>query len=352
MRPVSIGIVWPFVFVPVLLFFPPCRICADGPAVPTPDTAPPAKTTDVETPSFPDADPEHKCSLWQNGTFGGDGPADTDANKPSPLWDNLSFFGGLDGSKEPEDLGVNAHFGFRAAVNAGFPLLEQEGLGVQAGTALNYSQNAVRVLKYVDRVTDDLQSFTTIGLFQRSPVGVNWGLVFDFRIDDYYQNMSFGQWRGQVGYDLGADNEVGLKAAVRAYGQSVTMPASFDLRPITQGDLFWKHIWENEIVTSFWVGLAEGHGRFDLAAHLLGAPADPPVHHPLVFGAEVFIPLTDQIAIFGEANFITPNDTGTVDATLGIAFYPGAGARRAPRSRFAPLLPLGNNSSFAVDLRQ
>ena len=59
--------------------------------------------------------------------------------------------------------------------------MEQYGLGAQAGTALNYSQNAVRVLKLVDGVTDDLQSFTTIGLFQRSPVGVNWGVVFDFR---------------------------------------------------------------------------------------------------------------------------------------------------------------------------
>ncbi len=82
------------------------------------------------------------------------------------------------------------------------------------------------------------------------------------------------------------------------------------------------------------------------------APGESAVRYPVVFGAELYVPLTDNIAIFGEANFITPNDTGTVDATLGIAFYPGAGARRAPRSRFAPLLPLGNNASFAVDLRQ
>ncbi len=200
--------------VSAFLLCPACRVGADSGAAPMPTT--PDKTTDVEAPSFPDSDPEHQSSLWRNGTFDCDCPADGDGPKKSPLWDNLSFFGGLDGSKEPEDLGISAHFGLRVAVNAGFPLLEQDGLGWQVGTALNYSQNAVGVLKLVDGVTNDLQSFTTLGVFQRSPSGVNWGLVFDFRNDDYYQNLSFGQWRGQVGYDLGADDEVGVKAMVRS----------------------------------------------------------------------------------------------------------------------------------------
>ena len=41
-----------------------------------------------------------------------------------------------------------------------------------------------------------------------------------------------------------------------------------------------------------------------------------------------------------------------MDATLGFALYPGAGAHRTAHSRFAPLLPTANNATFPVDLRQ
>jgi hypothetical protein len=44
-----------------------------------------------------------------------------------------------------------------------------------------------------------------------------------------------------------------------------------------------------------------------------------------------------------------PSTTGTVDAYLGFAFYPGAGSRGATDRRFAPLLPVASNPSFAVD---
>ena len=74
------------------------------------------------------------------------------------------------------------------------------------------------------------------------------------------------------------------------------------------------------------------------------------VNHPLVFGADFYVPLNDWVFLFGEANFITPNDSGTVTATLGVAITWG-GARNVARNRFAPLLPVANNPSFAVNLR-
>ena len=45
---------------------------------------------------------------------------------------------------------------------------------------------------------------------------------------------------------------------------------------------------------------------------------------------------TIGVAIFGEANFITPNDTGTVTATFGLAINLGGRAVEASRDRFAP----------------
>ena len=39
------------------------------------------------------------------------------------LWDNVSIFVGLEGSKQPQDFGINANFGGRFALNWGFPLV-------------------------------------------------------------------------------------------------------------------------------------------------------------------------------------------------------------------------------------
>jgi hypothetical protein len=85
---------------------------------------------------------------------------------------------------------------------------------------------------------------------------------------------------------------------------------------------------------------------------VLVAPGNTPVHHPLAFGADLYVPLSDWVALFGEASFITPNDTGTVTATLGFAFYPGGKAKGTAHSRFAPLFAPANNPTFAVDVRQ
>jgi hypothetical protein len=294
------------------------------------------------------ADPDPAVAIDWDSVFGGKPTEPVEASQGTGLLDNFSAFLGLDGSKGPEDLGINANFGFRGAVNWGYPIVESYGLGVQLGTAINYSSTAVRVLRSVTGTTDRTQSFTTVGLFQRSGHGVNWGVGYDFLFEDYYEDFHLGQWRGQVGYDIGANDEVGVWGALRDRGASATV-ADFDLqlRPITQGNLFWRHVWSNETVSRVWVGVAEEHGRF-----LLVAPGNTPVHHPVVFGADVYVPLTACLALFGEANFITPNDTGTVTATFGFAFYPGATAKTAGRSRFAPLLPLSNNPTFAVDLRQ
>jgi hypothetical protein len=262
--------------------------------------------------------------------------------------DNLSGYLGLDGAKSPEDLGINANFGFRGALNWGLPLLEQWGLGVQLGSSVNYEETAVRVLRGITGTRDHLQNFTTVGLFQRTDFGLRWGAVYDFLSERYYQGIDLAQWRGQVGYAVGANDEVGLWGTLRARVENGSAGTqSFILRPIDQFNLYWRHIWGSATVTSMWVGLADEHGRF-----VFVSPGEPPIHHPFVFGAEVQVPLNNYLALYGQANFITPNDTGTVTATFGFAFYPGGKAGLAARSRFAPFLPLANNPTFAVDLQQ
>jgi hypothetical protein len=287
---------------------------------------------------------------YPGGNYGPDGMGypSTGACGCQDLLDNLSVFTGLDGSKGPEDLGINADFGFRSSVAWAYPIMEEYGLGVQVGSAINYHRTALRMLPAITGTHDRVQSFTTFGVFQRTDLGINWGVVYDFLAEDYYQDFEFGQWRGQVGYNLTPEDEVGSWTTLKDFGDDGSAGGQrFKLRPIIQSNVFWRHIWANETVTRMWVGLAESHGRF-----VLVAPGDTSVHTPWVFGGDVFVPLNESWALFGEANFITPNDTGTVTATFGFAFYPGAKARCAGRSRFAPYLPVANNPTFAINLRQ
>lgn len=269
---------------------------------------------------------------------------------PQPVgwFDNLSAFGGLDGSKGPEDLGINANFGGRASVNWGFPIFEVAGVGGQLGTGINYSRTAVTVLETIDGTRERMQSFTTVGLFQRTERGLVWALAYDYLFEDYYARMNMGQWRGQCGWTMNDKNEMGMWGTVGNWGDKATVGGfGFHMEPITQGNMYMRHIWRSEAVTAFWVGLAEKHHRF-----VIVNPGAPATHFPFVFGANLYVPLNDHVALYGEANFITPNDTGTVTATLGFAFFPGGRAWSAARNRFAPVLPVANNPTFAVDLER
>lgn len=78
----------------------------------------------------------------------------------------------------------------------------------------------------------------------------------------------------------------------------------------------------------------------------------PPKIEVMQFGADVPAPLTDSLAIYGESNMIMPSDTGTVDAFLGIQWYPSGNAFRARRGQRSPLMTPASPVSFAVDLLQ
>jgi hypothetical protein len=261
-------------------------------------------------------------------------------------FENLSLFFGVNGFKEPADLGINANFGYRLAVNWGLPLFQEAGIGLQVGSAVNYGQNAIRILPFMDGTTEHWQSYTTVGLFQRSPAGLRWGFVYDFRFDDYYDRTSTGQWRGQIGFETKNNNEFGVLGTFRDHGDSATIGTlSFAVEPISQWNFYWRHVWANEIVTRVWLGLASEHSRFSVLI-----PGQPPINHPFTFGGDFYVPLTDNLALFGDVHVITPADSGAISAMLGVVLYPGS-ARGTARSRFAPLFPVANNTSFALDVR-
>jgi len=251
----------------------------------------------------------------------------------------------LEGSKQPQDFGVNAHFGGRVHANLGVPLWEEAGLGLQLGTALNFTDHPVRVTSQIDGADSRQQSFTTLGLFQRVD-NWTWAVAHDFLAQKDYSSTFLSQWRGRVGYFVSDIDEIGVFAMLPQSQDSASWAgAPVRLRPIAQGSAFWRHTWEGQAEVTGWLGLADGHGQANAA--LGDAPAKSQC---VVFGADFQVPLNDRWALYGEANFITPADTGTVDAYLGLAYYPGGGARGWRKKAWSPVLPVANNTSMSIDL--
>ena len=260
----------------------------------------------------------------------------------------LEFFAGLEGSKQPQDYGVNANLGGRAHVNWGRLILPEHGLGIQLGTALNATGNAVRVYELLGETTGRTQSFSTAGIFQRTPSGISWGFAYDFLYQESFDQFFLGQWRGRIGYQLNCCNEFGVTAQLSGERDSGLFNATLvTLDPITQGSVYWRHRWESGTETTLWAGLAEAHGESNPITGF-----SPPKDEVFLFGADILAPLNDNLALYGETNLMMPTDTGAVDAYLGIQWHPWGGAKQSRRMASSPVLPVAGSTSFSVDLVQ
>lgn len=265
---------------------------------------------------------------------------------PERHWtDSLELFAGLDGSKQPQDFGVNAHFGGRLHVNWAMPIWEDRGLGFQIGTAVTQTDHAVAVTRAVEGSSSRTQSFTTIGIFQRTD-DWTWGIANDILYQDDYSQDTLDQWRARIGYDLNGRDEIGVMGSIPQTGSDADWAGvGVRLNPLKQGSIFWRHTWQKGGETTVWLGVADRHGQANIA---LGDR--PETSHVIVFGSDFQVPLNDRWALFGEANFVSPADTGTVDAYLGFAYYPGSGALGWRKRAWSPVLPVASSPSFVTNL--
>lgn len=260
------------------------------------------------------------------------------------FFDNVSIFSGLDAFKSPLDLdGLNGNFGSRTGIMGAFPVLPRFGLGLQGGSsAAWYDPNG----SLYTGSTARFQSFTNIGVFQRSADNrFHWGFGYDWMFDHYYTNLQLGQYRMKTGMMLGAQNEIGVWAAVpqRRDWTTLTGPAPASIpslntfRPMSQGSFYWQHWWRNTASTQIWAGIAERPGIF-------------------VVGGTAFVPMGAYTALTGSFNFITPDNViGQArhaneiwNVSLGLAFFPTGRADRAVTNRFRPVLSMPDNGTFAV----
>jgi hypothetical protein len=270
---------------------------------------------------------------------------DSAVEHPGPVW---NLFAAIDASRQPQDLGVNANFGAYGAANAGLPLVPEWNLGIQAGMGGGLSRAGVKVLRVVEGTRARQQLFGTTALFQRGD-GWHWAVGYDLQYSSYFDQFTTGQFRGEAGVAVTENYEFGLWGALRSLSARVQFDdaTNFEANPLSQVAFYVERRWEHEARTRMWLGVAESHGTDILV--LPDANSSGPV---LTFGLEVFIPLNDHVVLFGQGNFITPSDTGTLDAYLGLAWYPGGGAYAARTATCAPVLPVASNPTMALDLRR
>lgn len=248
----------------------------------------------------------------------------------------------VDAFKGPLDLdNLNGNFGVCFAVNGGFPLAPRLGFGLQAGTSGVVSDfHGTRFTGSRARS----QNFTTVGLFQRVPLGarrLKWGFVYDWLYDHYYSTLSLSQWRVKIGFDWSPFSEIGIWACIPDRGDLAalgdgTQPVTFDLfRPTAQGNMYLRRLWESGATTTAWIGIAEEPGEY-------------------VFGGEGRVPISRRLALVGNFNYVLPDADGLRgqdeeqwNVSLGIEFLPSGCGYCEAGHRFTPFFPLANNGTFA-----
>ena len=255
-------------------------------------------------------------------------------------YDYLTIFSAIDAFKGPLDLdGLNGNFGKRVGVNLALPLYAPWGLGAQIGSSAGwYDYKGTLYTGSGDR----FQNFSTVGIFQRSPMGLNWGAVYDFMIDDYYSNFRFEQIRGAISYNWNPWNELGVWMSIPQKKDSAVVgapPVNNTFEPLMQGAVYWQHAWNDGAWTRAHVGLAE-------------QPGD------IVWGSSSQVAINDFAALTGGFHYVLPSAGGNTgreeemwNVSVGVTFFPGS-ARRAATSPLAPLLPMADNGNFGVWRRQ
>jgi len=260
-------------------------------------------------------------------------------------WIDIDLSSSIEGFKGPLDVGnANGNFGEQLGVNAAVPILRRLGVGLQAGTSVVLSNLKGSPYPSPDATIRN-QIFTTVGMFQRinrESGAYTWGFAYDWLFDNYYSNFNFGQWRVKAAYEPDPGNEFGIQASLPEHGSTGYLPDIFGniealpFKPIAQGNLYWKHTWDNDATLTARFGLAERPGLF-------------------VFGSESRVPLTKNLAMTSDVTYIMPYAAGgpigqtqeVWNVSVGLEFALG-GFGRGGVGRFQPFLPVANNGSLAV----
>jgi hypothetical protein len=250
----------------------------------------------------------------------------------------LSVFVGADGFKGPLDHGTNGNFGMNEGLNLARPLGDPWGCGYQIGA--NFVQSDFSGAPLVRdtglRAAFRRQYFATAGIFRRAEPcgGFQWGVVYDYLHDIYYQSADLQQVRSETAYVIDDVYEVGYYGA---YGVGTNRVVDGKLDPTDMFVFFARRNFENGGDGRLWFG-ATGNGDG-------------------LLGVDLWVPLGKGFALENRINYMIPKqgrgDVAQVRESWGLVaqlvWYPGQNAKCQQKNPYRPIFNVADNSLFMVD---
>lgn len=258
---------------------------------------------------------------------------------PRQCFRDFCFFAGVHGFKGPPDRGRNGNFGFHEGVNWGAPLSRPSGIGYQVGFQAvhsNFFGDQVAGIRRGDRD----QIFLTAGLFRRAVYdGLQWGTVFDYLHDAYYDTADFGQIRAELSWAEFGQREIGFWGAFGTGRGRFTDPVLGTLvfQPTDLFAFFYRRYFSGGGQGRLWTGFT-GEGD-------------------ALMGADCTVPLGARWALECNFNYLVPQQArgwpGQMEESWGLTvqlvWYFGRGARSVRNSPYYPLFNVADNSVFMLD---
>ncbi len=257
-------------------------------------------------------------------------------------WENLSVFAGPAGFKGPLDLGRNGSFGFSEGLNWSMPLFPHAGIGAQFGFRAVQSNFSGNSIEGGGGGRDQL--FATLGLFRRTHCGFQYGIAADFLEDDYYDDISVSQYRGEFSLIHPSGHEVGFYAAFGGESDQGFIP------PIVGGNTFpLLTNWEatDQYALFYRYTMCDG-GSLKLYAGGTSQSGG-------LVGGDLRLPLSCRWAFasnFAYASAGSGDDSSYSRESWGLGasleFFPGCVKGTGNYSWLRPLFNVADNSTFFV----
>ncbi len=261
----------------------------------------------------------------------------------------LQVFAGFDSFRGVADTNWQDNFGVVSGLNFGTPVigLSDFGIGWQIGGSYGLYDLTGRGTGARDTSTQQ-QVFLTTGLFRKADADerLSFGLVYDWMVNDAYgedaENATFGQWRGQVEFEMNDCTGIGLAGTYRDRNDVVLGSV---YRSVNQANVFIHRKFQQGADGRLWIGVpTEDRLGFN------ERPGD------WILGGSIEVPLSQTLALYANFDYMKPphnagalaSEEVTYDIGFGLVWYPGRNActKALNGSCWTPYMPVANNGSF------
>jgi hypothetical protein len=261
-----------------------------------------------------------------------------------PKWQELAFFGGVQGWKNPYDQERDGgNFGFHEGFNAGFKIPY-----TYAGYQIGYqtTQNQLNGDENTDDEESHVQHFTTFGLFRRCDDGLQFGSAWDVGVDRRFHTKTFHQIRNEISWVDACAHEFGLSATVGIMDHE---DDDNDDDQDDSNDIYWEAVDQYVLFYRFH-GKKGGEGRF-----YAGFTDDSDG----IIGSDMLIPVHDRWSVSTGFTYMIPDSPDGEDGAndeawnirLGLVWQWGCRARKQFDNPYRPLFNVADNGYMIIDSR-